>query len=386
MDSATHYQQQQVSFVPLDQRIWAVAIDLLFIIASISLLSNILGVISSLLPDIKLLDSIVITVNSTFKFVLPHLYMIFAVASPYQGSVGKYILGMRIVNEEGESITLVQSLCRYLSQYLSVFVFFLGFFLIKISLKRQALHDLIARTYVVREEEKNWLEVVKPTAVIFAVFIFSLCIAPFAKDYGAGPEKRELVKGHLPKSGKTWVRHAFDQRNHSLYLPDNWSAATSFHYQKYLASLNKYDKSQLQLAFKPPAKWAQSVQFVGVEKVINRKAFAKDWFFEKHIRLAPQDQQEIIERLTVGKVYRKSRNRKKATLHKLYDSTTNLWWESKGIKDQKYVSAYVETTTGLIKVTTILDSDVLDQFLPTFIKIAESLQVDPQYEIYSDEI
>lgn len=70
-------------------------------------------------------------------------------SSPYQATVGKIAMKMKVVDEFGEPLTPIKSGIRNLSKIISMLIFSLGFLWILIDRKNQGWHDKIARTYVV---------------------------------------------------------------------------------------------------------------------------------------------------------------------------------------------------------------------------------------------
>jgi uncharacterized RDD family membrane protein YckC len=72
-------------------------------------------------------------------------------ASSFQGTFGKYFLGMKIVNREGHRITLKDSIIRYVIFLVSsgTHLLFLGSIMIGFDERKQGLHDMVADTYVV---------------------------------------------------------------------------------------------------------------------------------------------------------------------------------------------------------------------------------------------
>jgi uncharacterized RDD family membrane protein YckC len=71
---------------------------------------------------------------------------------PNQATIGKRLLGMKLVNMQGGTISAGQSLGRLLSQvFLSTMFFSIGYWLALFTDKKQALHDLVASTLVVRQ-------------------------------------------------------------------------------------------------------------------------------------------------------------------------------------------------------------------------------------------
>jgi uncharacterized RDD family membrane protein YckC len=84
-----------------------------------------------------------------FAFSLWIVYCMFMEASVFQGTFGKKIMGIKVVNEEGERLTLQHSVQRNISKMLSYFVVFLGFVWILIDKNKQGWHDKMSKTYVV---------------------------------------------------------------------------------------------------------------------------------------------------------------------------------------------------------------------------------------------
>ncbi|HVW96496.1 MAG TPA: RDD family protein [Mucilaginibacter sp.] len=71
-------------------------------------------------------------------------------ASPLKGSAGKKICGMVVVDINGIGLSFINALLRSLGKAISVFVLYLGFLSIFFTEHKQALHDRLARTYVVK--------------------------------------------------------------------------------------------------------------------------------------------------------------------------------------------------------------------------------------------
>ena len=62
---------------------------------------------------------------------------------------GKILLGVRIVGRNGQRISFLQAIIRYLGYLLSILALFAGFGWILIDNRRQGWHDKLARTFVV---------------------------------------------------------------------------------------------------------------------------------------------------------------------------------------------------------------------------------------------
>jgi len=73
-------------------------------------------------------------------------------ASAMKGSIGKRICKLVVVDIDGQGLTYINALLRSVGKAFSVFVLYLGFFSIFFSEHRQALHDYLAKTYVVKRD------------------------------------------------------------------------------------------------------------------------------------------------------------------------------------------------------------------------------------------
>ena len=72
-------------------------------------------------------------------------------ASPLMGSPGKKACGMVVVDIDGRRINFLNALVRSAGKAMSIFLMYTGFFSILFSEYKQALHDFLAKTYVVRK-------------------------------------------------------------------------------------------------------------------------------------------------------------------------------------------------------------------------------------------
>ena len=68
-------------------------------------------------------------------------------ASKHQATLGKKLLGLKVVNEYGETVSKGQAIGRYFAYILSG-IFYIGFIMIAFG-NKQGLHDKICKTYVV---------------------------------------------------------------------------------------------------------------------------------------------------------------------------------------------------------------------------------------------
>lgn len=80
------------------------------------------------------------------------LWFTVAEASPWQASLGKKLLGLKVTNEDGERISFAEANVRYWSKILSALLLCVGFLMVGFTARKQGLHDKIARTLVIRSD------------------------------------------------------------------------------------------------------------------------------------------------------------------------------------------------------------------------------------------
>jgi len=84
-------------------------------------------------------------------FILQVLYYSFMEASKYQGTVGKIALGLIVTDAAGNKLDFTKALVRNLSKIISSIILGIGYIMAGFTDKKQALHDMIAGTLVVRK-------------------------------------------------------------------------------------------------------------------------------------------------------------------------------------------------------------------------------------------
>ena len=79
------------------------------------------------------------------------LYKPIMEASGYQGTFGKYALGLKVVDKNGQRITMTSSFLRTILYIIGAqaFLLCLGIVMIGFTEYKQGLHDILANTYVV---------------------------------------------------------------------------------------------------------------------------------------------------------------------------------------------------------------------------------------------
>lgn len=83
--------------------------------------------------------------------MLAHLlYAMITEQSPWSGTFGKYLVGIRVVDEYGERLTITASTVRNLVKFISLAALGVGFLSVLWRPGRQAWHDRAAGSFVAR--------------------------------------------------------------------------------------------------------------------------------------------------------------------------------------------------------------------------------------------
>jgi uncharacterized RDD family membrane protein YckC len=81
--------------------------------------------------------------------IIMFLYFPLWESSSSQGSIGKQILGIKVIDKDGHRLTFWRALARFFAKFLSYSIGSIGFIMIAFMDKKRGLHDLIVNTYVV---------------------------------------------------------------------------------------------------------------------------------------------------------------------------------------------------------------------------------------------
>ena len=81
----------------------------------------------------------------------PILYFVALHASARQATYGKALVGLKVADSGGNRISFLRSLGRELAKIVSAFPLMIGFLLAAFTKRKQALHDMVASTVVVRD-------------------------------------------------------------------------------------------------------------------------------------------------------------------------------------------------------------------------------------------
>ncbi len=91
--------------------------------------------------------------SSQFMPVLIWLYFAVMESSEKQATLGKLICGLRVTTMEGKRLTFQQATGRYFAKFISALIFMAGFIMAAFNNRKQGLHDILAKTLVLKASD-----------------------------------------------------------------------------------------------------------------------------------------------------------------------------------------------------------------------------------------
>jgi len=82
------------------------------------------------------------------------IYFILFESSSLQATPGKLIMKLKVVNREGEKITVIRAFLRYLARLLSMIILGIGYLFMLSDIRKTALHDILTRTSVIYRADR----------------------------------------------------------------------------------------------------------------------------------------------------------------------------------------------------------------------------------------
>jgi uncharacterized RDD family membrane protein YckC len=83
--------------------------------------------------------------------VLNWLYYALMESSKHQGTIGKLALRIKVTDYSGNRVSFARASGRYFGKILSAMIMMIGYIMAGFTIKKQALHDILANCYVIKE-------------------------------------------------------------------------------------------------------------------------------------------------------------------------------------------------------------------------------------------
>ncbi len=87
-----------------------------------------------------------------FSSILGWVYYAALHSSTWQATVGKKAVGLKVVDENGNRISFGRATGRHFASYISALILCIGYMMVGWTSRKQGLHDLIAGTLVVYDQ------------------------------------------------------------------------------------------------------------------------------------------------------------------------------------------------------------------------------------------
>ncbi len=90
-------------------------------------------------------------VTNIIAIIIGWLYFALLESSSWQATIGKRACGLKVADYEGNRISFARATGRYFASYISGIILLAGYIMAGFTEKKQALHDMIAQTLVIRD-------------------------------------------------------------------------------------------------------------------------------------------------------------------------------------------------------------------------------------------
>lgn len=110
-----------------------------------------------------LIDALILLLPSlAIDWIIPFSSVIMALlyfpifeSSAAQATPGKYVMGLKVMNENGGRLSFGRAVGRYAMKYVSTFLLLFGYIMQVFTVKRQTLHDMVVQAVVVNFDYKT---------------------------------------------------------------------------------------------------------------------------------------------------------------------------------------------------------------------------------------
>lgn len=138
-------------------------------------------------------------ISSIISILISLLYYPYMESSARQATFGKSLAGIKVTDLDGNRLSFGRALLRTIAKILSVIPFCIGFLLAAFTPRKQALHDMLAKSLVVRTGPSHVLKVI--VMAVGGIAIVIACAAAYFY-YVYLPQVRNDVAGMMQDATK----------------------------------------------------------------------------------------------------------------------------------------------------------------------------------------
>lgn len=114
------------------------------------LLIGVINFVIGLVIGLVLPESLAGIIGGVVGLLIGVGYFAYMESSEKQATFGKQALGLIVTDMDGGRISMGTAIIRYLAKILSAIILLIGFFMVFFTEKKQGLHDIIAKTLVIK--------------------------------------------------------------------------------------------------------------------------------------------------------------------------------------------------------------------------------------------
>lgn len=189
-------------------RFLAALLDILVLCASIILLALLIGwAIAYSGIDSVLQNQVAVTAFYGLLACMSVAYFILMESGNEGATIGKRWMNIKVLDENGNRVTRFQALGRFVSLLFTYLPFCIGFLIQPLTERKQTLHDLLANTVVVQENESKKISIMATLLVLF--FTFMVPALAFFFTIGLPVYQQYILKSQLGKGVQSGREAAF---------------------------------------------------------------------------------------------------------------------------------------------------------------------------------
>jgi uncharacterized RDD family membrane protein YckC len=138
-----------VNYAGFWRRAGAYLIDAVILSAVTQILSVVTGIDGNPPPNVVPTPEEILM---TFIYIaIAWLYFALLESSSKQATVGKMAIGLIVTDEDGKRVSFARATGRFFAKIISAIILLIGYLMVIWTKKRQGLHDMMARTLVLRK-------------------------------------------------------------------------------------------------------------------------------------------------------------------------------------------------------------------------------------------
>lgn len=155
---STSFPAAEVVYAGFWRRAAALIIDSFLLVIAGGIIGMFLGILFGLVMDISgvgtaAVEKTATSIGNIFGLTLNWLYFTLMESSSRQATAGKMALGIVVTDPEGRPVSFARANGRYWSKIISGLIMGVGFLMAGFTRNKQALHDIIASTLVVKKRQ-----------------------------------------------------------------------------------------------------------------------------------------------------------------------------------------------------------------------------------------